>query len=486
MCTINETLNKMYQSRTKAFAINSFKGKVAKKHDYIIIIILISAFGPYLTNNIAIRLDNAVIYGFFLWSLGIMLFRLRKGFTHTLETVFALLGLFSTVSLYTLCVSYFRSNNYEPIRVLAAVENYLEPIALITVIAMRLYQKNSYSKQKLLENACLVVCVLLCINTIIAILQMYTDTWPLVRYFVRANSREGFSVWRNSVSNGRYLGLFNQPVEAGLAYSLGLGAWLYLLESKQKVSIFNLLLLIGLACGGVINVSKVFILGGAPVAILFFLGNGTRIFFKPKHFIQLLLITFALSPLIKILDSVWKGSGFFFRLFQFGSADGVNLLRLYTAGRFGEQDTILKSIFAHVWAESPIFGFGFGAFDKPLDNAFIEFFYQGGLIGLTFYCSMLLVIIIHILRYFDKSKREAHLLTFIIIIVVFAGIGTPVLTINRSSILLWTLLVLSIGVSADVRKAAYIIYLRGHQDSIKMKMGAFPKSRSERPRNLKT
>ncbi len=51
-------------------------------------------------------------------------------------------------------------------------------------------------------------------------------------------------------------------------------------------------------------------------------------------------------------------------------------------------------------------------------------------------------------RVLSWSRSEGSMLLLILIFVVVAGLGAPVLTINRSSILLWLLLIMFLELDA--------------------------------------
>src|SRR5699024_551510 len=103
-----------------------------------------------------------------------------------------------------------------------------------------------------------------------AVLALVSSTAPAV--FVPLlkpfwGTGEG-SVAENAMRMGRFTGIFNSPAEAGTMYSIAavLAVWVY---SHRLVIMYCLVTLITL--GGVLSVSKVFLLIGLPIILLLFL-----------------------------------------------------------------------------------------------------------------------------------------------------------------------------------------------------------------------
>jgi len=411
----------------------------------MITILIISAFGPYVSNKIGLRVEHLLIYPLFILLLFKMAIRpVSLKFTKTIAFVLLLL---LAATIWTFLVTCFVDNGVAYSKILSSAENYIQPIALIFVL-VSIIPNDKRKILNYLETACFVIPVMLNINTIISIAQIFTDTWVFVKYFVRTDLITEFSVWRNSASMGRYCGIFNQPIEAGIAYSIGLGSWVYIISKEKRIDLMKIILLIGLLIGGFLTVSKAFILGGLPLVIIYlYFAIGLQYILKFKSFFKIFLVLIILVPLSLSLEKIWKGANFFSRLFNWDPSSGKSFLSFYTAGRFGSDQSTVIYLFLKTIQESPLNGFGFGAF-SPLDNGYIEFFYQGGFVGLLFYAMILYYLFRHIFKNFNNSPDECRLLAFLMILVLGAGLGAPVLTINRSSILIWILIVLSVSASS--------------------------------------
>ena len=80
------------------------------------------------------------------------------------------------------------------------------------------------------------------------------------------------------------------------------------------------------------------------------------------------------------------------------------------------------------------------------DNAYVEFFLYGGVVGLFLCLGILLVIFLTALQGL-RTDFNWELLIFLILI-IGASIGAPVLTLNRSSIFLWVIIVITFMILA--------------------------------------
>lgn len=147
--------------------------------------------------------------------------------------------------------------------------------------------------------------------------------------------------------------------------------------------------------------------------------------------------------------SDWKGMKRLLRIFDpdfYNSRGGFFMSQIWT--RYGEEGAGVLKKFQEVNEASPIYGFGFG-YENALDSAYLMHYFHGGLLGLGIYASIIAGIWWMIgLGFFHLQKGLSGLLTAIGMLVVVAGLGAPVLTMNRSSILLWVLFALGSGILA--------------------------------------
>jgi hypothetical protein len=406
----------------------------SKANYWIIGVILVSALGPYIPGAGGLRVEHLAIYGislvsFFKW--------ISSRYYQRCRPIGVIVLLLFCSLLWTGFVSYFHSRPFDG-SVVAAIENFLQPIALIIVISVAL-KGNVDEMKRLLLFCCVFISVLLSINSLVALFSVYFDIWPIVRYFVGDSEKlVGWTVWSNAIAMGRYPGLFNQPLECGLAHSIGVLSWIYYVSREKRLRYRDVFIFMGVSLGGFLSVSKVFLLGGLPLAVIYwFWCKGMAL----SSLFVITIISSLMAGVIIVLSSDWAG---YDRMTSYFSVLGedVDSVAFYTAGRFGADKSNLMRLFDKTWENAPLFGFGFGAFfGIAADNAYIEFFYQGGLVALGLYIGVVVVIGAVSLQAVRQKNAEGKILVLILILIIGAGIGSPVLTLNRASIFIWVLIV---------------------------------------------
>ena len=111
-------------------------------------------------------------------------------------------------------------------------------------------------------------------------------------------------------------------------------------------------------------------------------------------------------------------------------------MHLLTGSRFGSYEpSVVLPLFLKIWNDSPITGFGvLVSGPYVFDNAYVEFFLYGGVVGLFLCLGILLVIFWTALQGLRTDSQLGRLLMTFWILIIGASIGAPVLTLNRSSI----------------------------------------------------
>lgn len=288
----------------------------------------------------------------------------------------------------------------------AALENLAQPIlVLIVVDYVARHGRNASvnATDKFLDTFIVIVSVLLSANTVIAFLSIgFRDEVSLVLApFIRGH------VWLDSYLNQRYLGVFNQPMEAGLAYGVMFIALTNRAKNFRKAFTFicSTLVLIG----GILSLSKVFFLA-------FFIGAGVVVWRNKRLFVPSLILSSA---------GVWwlAGRGY------------VLDLIVLTAGRFSaDQGGTLVRLVEYVAKESLWFGTGLPHLGAALDSGYMEYFVYGGLTGLSLFFALQLAILYLAMRAPRSNRKIAIGLT---VFAVVANLGAPVFTLNRASIIFW-------------------------------------------------
>ena len=423
------------------------------RHSCLFIILLcIVALGPYILPTMGLRLEHFVIYGSFLYVIFKMLLCINAKMD---RNVFLLMLLCLANVFWMVVVSLQNISWASPYRIFAALENFTQPVALIIIIYATMTRLDRAARQNLLQVASIAVIVMLCINSVIAILTIFYDTWPFTQYFVVADygtEGEMATVWERAASMGRFLGIFNQPGEAGLAYSIGSLVWVYLATTSKRINSIAWVSLILLIIGGSLSVSKSFILGGFPLSMLYWFWTAI----SQKRIRKSTLIGgmgwfLGGVAVISLFAKSWAGLGFLLRLFDWSYIKDEGAIYIFTGQRYGGDESVINQL-ARIWSETPVMGFGVPLrYISALDSAYYEFFIYGGIVGLIFYIAILAVILWVAFRGLRTDSELGRLLMALWILIIGAGIGAGVLTINRSSIFLLVILVITFGVLSKRR-----------------------------------
>jgi hypothetical protein len=409
----------------------------------VIVALLLSAFGPYIPGAGGVRVEHIVIYG--LASVFAMRWmgrqKSRSGDSHACVIAVSMM----LVTLWTAMVSFMAGRVLDS-KVVSGLEHYLRPIALLVILTSVL-SWNCVDARRLLRLAAMMTCAFLTLNSLVALATVFCDTWPFVQYFVGDISifgQDGLPVWIYAANQGRYSGIFNQPLECGTAHSLGLLAWVYLDVSKRRANLVHALLLIGVCMGGFLSISKVFLLGGIPLAIFYWVWEGRL---RAGALVALVGAILVMGALFALIAPDWIGFESLRRFSELSAVeDSGGALTHYTAGRFGADETGVQTAFALTWQQEPVQGFGFAPVEVDSgDNGYLEFFCQGGAVALFLYVVILGTIASAMLIGVRRGVPEGMLVGLLLTLIVGAGLGSPVVTINRASILLWVLLALSMS-----------------------------------------
>jgi len=260
--------------------------------------------------------------------------------------------------------------------------------------------------------------IILSLNSILILLEFLNiDLSVIKQYWIDDYYN---SVMYNSLNNNRYIGIINQPLEAGYLYSL---SFLYYLNysflyKKSPIFLINILLLL---IGGILTGSKIFILIGLPLSIIFL------IYINRKNFILLIGLFSTITITIFLYFLYFTDNSFFINTIFSSLFYSDNLLNTLLGGRLLEDDLVKMT--NTVVQNAPLTGFGFGS-TKLMDSGFMEFFYQGGYIGLIFYLLILIILYRH--KFLIKKDKNKRFYSFLFLLFILSSFGSPVLTIQYS------------------------------------------------------
>ncbi|WP_131746276.1 hypothetical protein [Frankia sp. Cppng1_Ct_nod] len=376
------------------------------------------------------------VYGSLLLALPFLLSRLKFDILHahvTLTWAFLLLLLVVNANRVPVLGTFF------PGSLKSGIDNFLYPLAVLLLVAC--WTAVGFTRLSLLEIFCQIFVIMVSLNGVIAITGLFDDpTNHLQRFWGYAPATPETTVAVRALSNGRLTGIFSQPAEAGIAYSLALLAAIYLFGRHGK----DRPVLLGLAVapvfvGGVLSISKIFLLVGLPLAVWQAVRQGRRI--------QRLLVLVCMAGSIRILASQihipqWRGAWMLTLLF--GSTSDTSATTKYTAGRLGK-DGPFKVAFRYVSDTHPWFGYGAGGLAVPYDSSWIEMMIVGGFVGVIIFALVLVVLVYGWLKGRPtRSVPERSFATAVLVLSVAATMGLPAFTANRVALFIWIFLTLLI------------------------------------------
>ncbi|MCF1613602.1 hypothetical protein LQF59_00815 [Tetragenococcus koreensis] len=402
---------------------------MSKYNKKVVFLLTILSFSFYLGVGSNFQFYQLIFYPLTILMVVANLIK-KRSIQKTLGSVFLLLVMILIFFILTTIINKGTISD-----LLVAFKSIGEP-AMVISLFMFVRQDEEYCQNiDILSwfSKCLII--MLCINATWAFVSMIGDVTFINLYFWGGED----SVALRALTNGRYSGIFNQPMESGTIYSIGLFCWYYLVKLKKQIKMNDLVKLIFLFFGGILSVSKVFLFVGAPLFLLAMLTNKT--FYR--YFIKVLSWSIATIFLVMQLLVIWKGGNYLARFW----APGQNLASLLTAGRFGE-DSQLVTLFKSVSEHNLFIGGGYG-FSDVYDSLYFYFFSIGGIIGLAFLLILLLTFYKQISSQYKKKGSEYIVFLLLFCLIVAGGVGAPILTLNRVNILVWIMI-------AIIYKQAYL------------------------------
>lgn len=397
---------------------------ISKYNKAIILMLVILSFGFYLKIDSSIQISQLIIY-----PIAVMMFLLNLiNKRRIVKDIFQIFVFWMCWFILILFISIYRNN--ELTGIFAGIKNMIEPLIVISLFMFYRRDDKLDLNTGMINYYSKILVTMLILNTVYIFASFVIDLDFINLYFWGSTD----SVAARAMTNGRYSGIFNQPMESGVAYSLGIFCWQYVNSKTNDFKTKQMLILIILIIGGVMSVSKVFLLIGLPLFFIFFIGNKNFLQFFSKFIIwgTLGVLTF------NWISKFWSGTDYLLRFFN----SSENIITLLTAGRFGEGSQQSR-FFGEVWKTSPILGLGFGG-SKVYDSMYFYFFSLGGVISLAMLIVLLCIFVVKMTKFIKLTENslESRLFILLVLLISLGGFGSPILTLNRVGILLWTLLIL--------------------------------------------
>lgn len=389
-------------------------------------LLIIAAFGPYIAGPI--RTEQVAGYGIGLLAL-FAISGLRAWTASLLIPWLWMIGvaLVATFFTYSGVLPWDRGN------LLAGFDNILQPVAVLLGIGLLVPARVA---ERALQLASKTVVWATTINAILAIASSVAPNilTPLLRPFWTA---EASTVAESAMQMGRYSGIFNQPAEAGVVYSIAavLAVWVY---SHRAILMYGLVTI--LTVGGMFSVSKVFLLVGLPVTLglLWFTRRGVA-----RIWMVLLVFLLGLFIVSSTFIQDWAGYDYLVRLLEVPSDQSV--IGFYTAGRWNEGSSMM-TVIGSILEVSPLAGVGVAGVLAPYDSQWTEVFVMSGILGAIGVIAVLVVLIVRFVKLQEWNIRCTAIAFWIILTAGSFGIST--LSANRVTTIVWVLIALFMALAS--------------------------------------
>ncbi|MBT3926423.1 MAG: hypothetical protein HOF33_05505 [Rhodospirillaceae bacterium] len=420
---------------------------------YVPSALMVSAFGPLLLPSIGIGTEQVLMYALLPVAIGLLCIGGRSLLFYApvlfLLFIFVFIILWTTVVTSGGVLSHVTPTTRTLSEEISSFESYFQTIVMILILGALLKGYSSQNAQSLLDKAAKILIIFMSINALIALASVFFNTAPITGYFVREEIVTGGIPLQVDSGTGRFSGIFEFPATAGHAYSLALIMWTFLVRKEKQISFVSLLMAGLIIVGGIVSVSKTFLFGGFPIFFIYWLIPG-RV--SPRISLKILAIIVAAIGTIAIFIESWIGTRLIIDLFSSGGKyTPVTLFFHFISIRYGIGDDLsVGGIFAYVWEMAPIQGLGF-SYLGIADSAYLQFFMQGGLVSVLLYFGFIATIIYLGASEWYRGKEMGRLLTILGIFVFLAGVGSPVITTARISVIFWVILMLVFAVRAAQR-----------------------------------
>jgi len=401
------------------------------------------ALGPYVFGGL--RTEQIAVYGFLAVSMVRVLWTRLRFLRPSGETpaspipVILALSSILVVGLVGMIQPPI-GTPYSPDSFLASLDNALLPIAAFTLGSLWLL---TCDRRVVIRNLSFTLIILLSVNVVLAFVQAtvpgYLDEF-LSNFWTQDRSPESWSVAMNSYGNSRYSGVFNQPAEAGIAYSLGLICCVYLLRvtTRHVLQFAVRAATLGILLGGFLTQSKVFLLVGITIAaVSLFVGNTHKI----RALLSVVALGVCATAAMFALGIPWSAA----RSVSFVSDGSLLDIGTATAGRYAQGNTVMVDA-AYILGDSPIHGYGLPYFGTHSDSEWVHQLGNAGILGVLLLLLSFGILGYRLLRNSTSLPGPMRGLAGGVLLLVFgASFGLPALSANHVGAVGCILLALTLG-----------------------------------------
>lgn len=383
---------------------------------FMVGMITAAAFGPYLVGSI--RTEQMVVYGAAVSLLPLTFNRIRPYF----PVIIPWLGLVLVAAMGMVPPTAHGPHNAG--NPTSTIDNLALPIVVMLLIWATVPKPMA---QRGLRTAATVITFGAALNGLLGIIGTRTDIGTWLRPFWSGG--DGVTTAERAAELGRLSGIFNQPAEAGLVYGLAglLAVWRFRDRPKTMLILLTLI-----SMGGLLCVSKVFILGGIPLILIYLLVSKTGAGRLGLLF-SLGLLAFGVAQ--SGIFQQWTGFNYLARLVAPKQNQG--LIEFYSAGRWNE-GAGMTGILDLVKQRRPLTGFGLKGLKVPYDSGWTEAAVVAGILGICILGIVFLALLMMTRKIEDPRLRT--LARFIVAFLIGASLGLPALTANRAATMVWVVL----------------------------------------------
>jgi hypothetical protein len=418
-----------------------------------------AVMGPYLVSGL--RTEQLAFYG----SAVMVVLTQGPALVRTLAPVRWLLlvwGAYAAVAVVGGLLPLHNDTPWESGSLLAGLDNALLPLATIVTVA---HWSATHSMHRLLAAITRVLVVAMSLNAVVALAGCLfgLDSMPWLRRFWAADGTSTY-VAELAEQMGRYSGVFNQPAEAGIAYTLAALSLAYLQKRHLVPALWANVGWVLIVVGGLLTLSKVFV-GGLVLALLVVLAYRTHV--VRTGVVALGTAAAMIGASLAGWFSGW-GASVMAGWYRYSIEAGDSPLYTLTAGRFGtaghngppsisvpmqpsidgvESSAALPpagvgQLLEEIRDEHPVFGVGARGLQVAYDSAWSEALVVGGFVGLALVgLTLVLVVGSSLARMRRLDRAHGFLLAGVVVLLLAACMGMPALTGNRESTLLWVFVV---------------------------------------------
>jgi hypothetical protein len=396
--------------------------------------LILGAFTPYLGVALNARWEHLLAYA----ALVLVSANGRLAQSRTLPSAQKLLTYWLSLAALTLISTgrrlYFETGSFPMVRLLAILDSFLLPMAILLVAAV--YASSDPIRwEKQLRRVVGVLIVLVSINSLLILVFPVEQIDGLVRQFwANPATAVGPTVADLALQGGRYGGIFNQPFDGGLGYALALMGWsfLFIIDPRQGLrralpAISSLVLIIA---GGISTGSKVFIFGSVLVVSVTTLPASRSGHSRLERFLRGAFVV-AFGSAAVVVTELAEFDRYFRVLGAVGEDAGV-----VSGGRWRSGAEYVEKLLADL----SLFGNGWRG---PQDDALLSYLRGGGIIGVILFVFTYRALLRAVMRIFTDGPRLMMLGATLLML--GASFGAISLQVNRASSIFWVLLGLTFG-----------------------------------------